>query len=51
MAGVVLVMLGIASIVDYPLRTPALAVYATLLIAVIESSTIGLRTNSERSNV
>lgn len=38
LAGLVLIVLGMASIVDYPLRTPALAVYATLLIAIIESS-------------
>ncbi len=38
LAGVVLIVLGMASIVDYPLRTPALAAYAAVLIAIIESS-------------
>jgi hypothetical protein len=30
-------MLGLASIVDYPLRTPAMAVFAISLVAAVES--------------
>jgi O-antigen ligase len=37
LALVVLTMLGLASIVDYPLRTPAMAVFAISLVAAVES--------------
>ena len=33
----VLIVLGLASIVDYPLRTPAMAVFAITLVATVES--------------
>jgi O-antigen ligase len=37
LALIVLTMLGLASIVDYPLRTPAMAVFAITLVAAVES--------------
>lgn len=47
MALTVLFVLGLASIVDYPLRTPALAAFAALLIAMIECSACGNRETPE----
>ena len=34
---IILVMLGLASVVDYPLRTPAMAVYAMTLVFMVET--------------
>jgi O-antigen ligase len=45
---IVLIMLGLGSVVDYPLRTPAVAVFATILVATLESWARGRRRQQSR---